>query len=509
MTIAIVWFKRDLRVTDHRALVAAAQSNLPVLPLFILEPDLMQQLDSSARQYAFVLEALADLRDQLSAFGLKLHTPVARAEIVFEDLRTRFGSFTLYSHEETGNMWTYQRDMRVQRWCAGHNVSWHEFRQNGVIRRMKTRDGWAKKWDAFMGEPLCTLDHSIPSAPVVDISPLPKLGDLPVRGKDCAGRQSGNRKAADDLLESFLHARGRQYRRDMASPVTAENGCSRLSPYLVWGLLSTREVAQRTWSRLRTLKQEPLAKRRGWQGSLSAFAGRLHWRCHFMQKLEDQPDIEFKTLHPLYETLRPRPAEAKTLKAWQQGETGYPFLDAAIRYLDHTGWINFRMRAMIMAVASYHLWLDWRETGPHLARQFVDYEPGIHWPQVQMQSGTTGMNTVRIYNPVKQGYDQDPEGHFIRRWIPELKAVPDAFVHEPWKWPDLHITDYPPRIFDHEQSAREAREKVWAVRRGDSFRSTRDKLLVKHASRRGRDKLEGPKKRRKPGGDPNQQLNLF
>ncbi|MFX9104969.1 FAD-binding domain-containing protein, partial [Acinetobacter baumannii] len=83
---------------------------------------------------------------------------------------------------------------------------------------------------------------------------------------------------------------------------------------------------------------------------------------------------------------------------------------------------------------SYHLWLPWRETGLHLARRFVDYEPGIHWPQVQMQSGTTGINTMRIYNPVKQAYDQDPLGRFVRAYLPELACVPDAFIHEPWRW---------------------------------------------------------------------------
>ena len=105
-----------------------------------------------------------------------------------------------------------------------------------------------------------------------------------------------------------------------------------------------------------------------------------------------------------------------------------------MRYLDHGGWLNFRMRAMLVAVASYHLWLDWRDTGPHLARMFTDYEPGIHWPQMQMQSGTTGMNTVRIYNPVKQGTDQDPGGVFTRRWVPELAEIPDAFLQAPWGW---------------------------------------------------------------------------
>jgi deoxyribodipyrimidine photo-lyase len=151
-----------------------------------------------------------------------------------------------------------------------------------------------------------------------------------------------------------------------------------------------------------------------------------------MQKLEDEPAIETRCLHPACEGLRPREADAARLAAWEAGETGIPFVDACMRYLRATGWLNFRMRSMLVAVASYHLWLDWRATGPHLARMFTDYEPGIHWPQVQMQSGTTGMNTVRIYNPVKQGRDQDPSGAFTRAWVPEVRDVPDRFLQEPW-----------------------------------------------------------------------------
>lgn len=508
MTVAIVWFKRDLRVTDHRALEAAIKSGHPVLPIFVFEPDLLSQPDSAGRHYAFVLEALADLSKSLSGLGLPLHTPIGDILSVLQDLKSRFGVLQLFSHEETGNMWTYQRDIAVGRWCRSEHVPWQEFRQNGVIRRMTSRDGWAEKWDAFMAEPVCESALRGAIAADHEPAPLPALEDLAVAGSDCPGRLAGTRTTADDLLDSFLHTRGRAYRREMSSPLTAEDSCSRLAPYLAWGVISTKEVTQRTWGRLRALKQGPPEERRGWQGSLMAFSGRLHWRCHFMQKLEDQPEIEFKTLHPMYEHLRPRPADNTLIEAWHRGQTGYPFLDAAIRYLDHHGWINFRMRAMIMAVASYHLWLDWRDTGPLLARQFVDYEPGIHYPQIQMQSGTTGMNAIRIYNPLKQGYDQDPDGHFIRRWVPELGGVPDAFLHEPWGWPQLDETGYPQRIFDHQKAAKVARDRVWAVRKGNGFRDTRDKLLTKHASRKGRDQLEGPRKRRAKTKDDG-QLTLF
>ncbi|MEO0380693.1 MAG: FAD-binding domain-containing protein, partial [Pseudomonadota bacterium] len=224
-----------------------------------------------------------------------------------------------------------------------------------------------------------------------------------------------------------------------------------------------------------------------WGGSLKSFQARLAWRDHFTQKLEDEPGLEFHCLHRAYEDLRPRTPDAARLAAWEKGETGIPFVDACMRYLSATGWMNFRMRSMLMAVASYHFWLDWRVTGLHLARQFTDFEPGIHWPQTQMQSGTTGMNTVRIYNPVKQGRDQDPEGTFTRRWCPELAAVPDAHLQSPWDWdgaggPLGHR--YPHPIVDVADAAREARQKVWAVRKGDAFRSEAARVVERHASRK-------------------------
>jgi deoxyribodipyrimidine photo-lyase len=160
-----------------------------------------------------------------------------------------------------------------------------------------------------------------------------------------------------------------------------------------------------------------------------------------------------------------------------------------MRYLAATGWLNFRMRSMVMAVASYQLWLDWRATGPVLARLFTDYEPGIHWPQVQMQSGTTGINTIRIYNPVKQGLDQDPAGTFTRRWVPELAPVPDSFLQEPWKWPGataLLGRRYPEPLVDATAAARIARDTVWGLRRNAGFAGEAARVAKAHASRADR-----------------------
>ncbi|MEM9692109.1 MAG: FAD-binding domain-containing protein [Myxococcota bacterium] len=203
-------------------------------------------------------------------------------------------------------------------------------------------------------------------------------------------------------------------------------------------------------------------------------------------------------MHRDYKSIR-KDTEAHRLAAWTEGRTGLPFVDACMRYLDYTGWLNFRMRSMLMAVASYHLWLDWRDSGLVLARRFTDYEPGIHWSQSQMQSGTTGMNTVRIYNPVKQGKDQDPTGTFTRRWVPEIAHLDDKHLQEPWL--AAGAPGYPTPIVDVVQAARDAREKVFAVRKGAAFREEANAIIEKHASRKAdrgfqRDPVAGVSKRK-------------
>ena len=470
----------------------------PVLPLFIAEPDLWQLPDYSARQWAFVRESLIELRGELAALGQPLVVRVGDTVEILERARRKFGEIALWSHEETGNGWTYARDLKVAAWAKQTGVPWTEVRQAGVIRRLKSRNGWAKRWDAFMAEPETEAPRGL--EPVFGDSPgdIPTAADLGLAPDLCPGRQRGGREAGLAALESFLHVRGAPYRRAMSSPAAGAEHCSRLSPHLAWGTLSMRETAQAGWARQRQLKADGV--KGGWRGSMSSFQGRLHWRDHFTQKLEDEPQLEYRNLHTACNGLRPLEPDAVRLAAWCKGETGLPFVDACMRALNATGWMNFRMRAMLMAVASYHLWLDWRKPGEHLARSFTDYEPGIHWPQVQMQSGTTGINTIRIYNPVKQGQDQDPDGAFIRRWVPELSEVPDTFIHEPWTWEGAGGVlgkAYPMSIVDHMEAAREARQKVWAVRKGQGFRKTADAIQNKHGSRKSGMPMRGQKRKAK------------
>lgn len=480
----VVWFKRDLRVQDNAALASASATG-PVLPLYVVEPEYWRQADTAQRHWEFVAESLGELRVDLAAIGQPLVIRIGDVVEILNEFRAQFGINALWSHEETGNDWTYRRDQRVAAWCREHGLSWKELRNHGVQRRLKSRDGWAKNWDSFMSQPQAVAPELQPLA--VELGPIPSAADLGLTPVPCPDRQMGGRQAALERLSSFVETRGKTYRSTMSTPLEGATTCSRISPHLAWGTLSVREATQATWARQAELKASPPKNVTLWRGSLKSFTARLHWHCHFIQKLEDDPRIEFENFHRGYEWVRPSVPDRVRLSAWANGETGLPFVDACMRSLRATGWLNFRMRAMLTAVASYHLWLHWREPGLELARLFTDYEPGIHWSQVQMQSGTTGINTVRIYNPVKQGHDQDPTGAFTRRWIPELAAISDKHLQEPWKAENAAAVlgkVYPEPILDHLGTAKSARERIWAVRGGPEFRAEAAAIQIKHGSRK-------------------------
>ena len=472
----LVWLKRDLRVDDHPALTLAAGLGA-VLPVYVVEPDYWALPDTSARHWAFTAECLADLRRDLAGLGAPLVVRVGDAVQVLDRLCRAHRITRIVSHQETGNLWTYARDRRVGAWARGAGIIWDEVAQSGVVRRLRGRDGWAQQRAGFMAQAVLP-PPALDPVPGVEPGLIPSARALKLAEDACPHRQAGGRSMAEPVLASFLAGRGQGYRAAMSSPVGGERACSRLSPHLALGTLSGREVA------VAAAAQSGVP---GWGGAMKSFQSRLAWRDHFTQKLEDEPGLETRCLHRAHEGLRPREPDPARLAAWAAGETGMPFVDACMRYLRATGWLNFRMRAMLMSVASYHLWLDWRATGSVLARAFTDYDPGIHWPQVQMQSGTTGINTIRIYNPVKQGLDQDPEGVFTRRWCPELAPVPDAFLHEPWKWSgasSLLGRRYPEPVVDVANAARVARDLVWSLRKAPGFAPEAARVIDRHASRK-------------------------
>jgi deoxyribodipyrimidine photo-lyase len=492
MPTQVVWFKRDLRLHDHAPLCEAATRG-PLLLLWVWEPSLIARPDSDLRHLQFQQEALLELEQDLTARGGQLLVRVGEMPEVLAQLE--LDELALWSHAETGHDGTYQRDRQVAAWCQARGVPWTELPQTGVVRRLKSRDGWARRWQERMSQPVRPAPERLTCEPRLDPGPRPTPESLwqahasqpPLPMATC---QPGGRRAAEQLLASFLTQRGRDYRSEMSTPLAGETGCSRLSPHFAWGTLSVREAWQATRARVEALRAEPRSDaRKAWLQSLQSFEARLRWHCHFMQKLESEPEMEFRSLVPQYDGLRP--ANPERLAAWFHGRTGLPMVDAVMRCLHATGWVNFRMRAMVQSVAAYHLWLDWRETWPLLARLFTDYEPGIHLSQSQMQSGCTGMNTMRIYSPAKQLRDQDPDGVFVRRWLPELATVPTPWLAEPHRMPaelaaevGFDPASYPLPLVDAEQAPKEARAQLWAVRRSAEAREVVKGVVERHGSRK-------------------------
>ncbi|GAA4011757.1 FAD-binding domain-containing protein [Actimicrobium antarcticum] len=493
MAPSLVWFKRDLRLHDHAALTQAAAMG-PVLCLYVIEPEVWAADDAANQHYQFLLESLAELAVALQRRGGHLHVASGDLTAILSDLYAQVPFAHLYSHEETGNGVTYRRDQAVACWCGEHGVAWHETPQFGVVRRLSGRDKWQRKWEEHVRLPCLPVPHLEFSAWPLPQSRAPVSEQLGLDPHDPPQRQRGGRRQGIAVLQSFLFDRSGQYRGGISSPLSAPTACSRLSPYLALGALSLREIVHATRKQLAALPADASRRKAG----LTGFTSRLYWHCHFIQKLESEPELEFRNLHQGYDGLRENDWNQRHFDALMAGRTGWPLVDACVEMLRQTGWLNFRMRAMLVSVAAYPLWLHWRPVGLWLARQFLDYEPGIHWSQMQMQSGTTGINVPRIYNPIKQAHDHDPHGHFVRRWLPAMRKVPDAWLFEPWRMPaDLQARygvvvgeDIAMPLVDLELATRQAKEKLFGLRKLPEIRAGQAAIVEKHGSRgRHRDRL--------------------
>ena len=493
--LQIVWFKRDLRVEDHRPLLEAARFGGPVIALYIYEPEIIRADDFDASHLVFINQSLAELDARLREIGGRLTYRTGQLPEVFDEIHTRYGGIAgLWSHEETGNALTYARDRRVRAWCGTQGVRWTEIPQHGVSRPRRSRDGWAERWTARMSEPTAPGPSELCVVPAIDAGQPQTPADFGLPGSTKRLAQPGGETHGRRLLDSFLTRRGVDYRRAMSAPRDAWTQCSRLSPYLTFGCVSMRQAFQ--WTRER---QGELAECAAmgvgfdprWVRSLASFQSRLRWHCHFIQKLEDEPALEYRNMSRAYDGLREGNFSEAKFAAWREGQTGYPLVDACMRALHLSGWINFRMRAMLASFAAYHLWLHWQPTAVFLARHFLDYEPGIHYPQFQMQSGVTGINSVRIYSPGKQVLEHDPAGAFIRRFVPELARVPTVYLSEPHLMPMSTQTesgcrigrDYPAPVVEHAVVYQQARERFGALRKTDLARREAQRVYARHGSR--------------------------
>ncbi len=479
--INIVWLKRDLRTQNHAPFKEAEKEGIPYRIIYIFDENLIKHPDTSSRHLQFIYHSILDMNQQLQGYGRQVEVFHGDAVDVFEFLTTNEQVANVYSYQESGVKHSWDIDKKVSQLLTDRNLHWKEFPRDGIVRGISNRKGWDKNWFVTMNKPVIENTFSFQnltalSHPFGLSKELQKTIEIYSENYQPAGE-----RYAWKYLKSFVEKRGTKYNLLISKPLESRTSCSRISTYLAWGNLSIQEAYQ-------FVKNHPNYNEN--KRPFGAFLTRLKWHCHFIQKFEVECEYETDCINRGYELLE-RSSNEDFLKAWKEGVTGYPLVDACMRALKETGWINFRMRAMLVSFLCHHLDQDWRKGVYHLANYFLDYEPGIHYPQFQMQAGTTGINTVRIYNPVKQSKDHDPNGVFIKSWVPELVNVEIQHIHEPWEMTPLEqqycgVTigeDYPNPIVDLVESGRNARTKIWGHRKNPEVRLEKERILRTHTRR--------------------------
>lgn len=353
-----------------------------------------------------------------------------------------------------------------------------------VIRGLSSRNSWDAQW-------IKTAKSQIHPKP--NMSNAVQIQDHPFAldeefiekfNRPSEYMDKGGESLAIKKLDNFLGSKVENYWGSISYPEKSRYYCSFISTYLTYGNITIKQIYQACEVAKKNIHNKK---------SLDQFMARLKWHCHFIQKLEMEPRIEFENLNSAFNKLREK-KNKKYIKAWKEGKTGYPLIDAAMRCVKETGYLNFRLRATVVSFLTHLLWQPWQAGSGHLARMFLDYEPGIHFSQFQMQAGTTGINTIRIYNPIKQSKEKDKDATFIKKWVPELRNLPIEFIHEPWLMTQMDSImydfkldkDYPKQIVEFNKAYKNAQDKLWQLKKDSETKYISQKILKRHTSRRRR-----------------------
>jgi len=448
--VALVWFRRDLRLHDHPALDAALRAGGRVVPVFVLDPRLLEGPRSSANRTWFLLGTLRALAGDLAARGAPLVVRSGRPEDVIPALAAEAGAGHVFATRDV-SPFARGRDRAVADALAADGRALHLGRGLLVAEpeEVHTGDGrpltvftpFSRRWAAAPRRALVAPPGAIPSLPAgvlageaIPEAPAPTADPalLPAPG-EAAARDRLARWAASAALPAYAEGRNR----------LDADGTSRLSADLKLGTLSPLEVL--------LAAEGPGEGRR-------VFVGELCWREFYLHVLWHFPHVVRGAYRPAYDAV-PWVDDPAALAAWREGRTGYPVVDAAMRQLATSGWMHNRARMIAASFLAKDLLVDWRRGEEHFMKHLVDGDVAANnggW-QWTAGTGTDAAPYFRVFNPVSQGRRFDPGGAYVRRWVPELSRVPDAHVHEPWSMPpEVQAAagcviggDYPPPIVDH------------------------------------------------------------
>ncbi len=324
--ISIVWFKRDLRVSDHAPLFYAKKRGLPVLALFVFEPSLERNYDWDLRHWRFIYESLLDLKKKIPVFW-------NYAEVIdtLSALQDFFEIDSIFCHEESGTQLTFQRDKIIRKWAKRNGIKLEEYQNGGVIRGLRDRSHWQRLWVSYMRRNPFIIDLGkldFIKKLEMPLNPPPSGITLSLPSFQQGGESEGLK-----ILQDFLELRQFDYMKNISSPSLGRYSCSRLSPYLSWGNVSLRTVYLSASKCLNGVSDKK---------NLLQFISRLQWHCHFIQKFETEVELEFRNMNRGFDHLRTSTDKEK-LRAWKEGRTGFPLIDACMRCVRETGYLNLRM----------------------------------------------------------------------------------------------------------------------------------------------------------------------
>lgn len=478
--INVVWFKRDLRLQDNEAIFNAINTGKPTLLLYVFEKSLENDSHYSSRHWNFIKQSIVDLNKELKPSNTYILAVSSEVLHVFNILEEIYKIDTVFSHQETGLKITYERDKTFKRFCKNNQINWVENTNNGIFRALRNRTNWVSQWEEYMNQPQFIFDANPTNYLSFEaIEELEKtLEKTNLETIPDSIFQKGGATMAGKYLQTFFDERYHNYSSHISKPLLARKSCSRLSPYIAWGNLSSRQVLQKAAAFRLVCKDKK---------QIDSFVSRLTWQAHFIQKFEMEEIMEFESVNKGFHSLKKKINE-NYIEAWKTGQTGFPLVDACMRCLNETGYLNFRMRAMLVSFFTHNLWQPWQEATQHLSQMFLDFEPGIHFPQLQMQAGETGINMLRIYNPIKNSYEHDADGEFIKKWVPELRDLPRSFVHEPYKmtyldqkFNDFEVgVNYPKPIVNMERTRKFASDFLWQMKKNPLVKEESSRILKLH-----------------------------